>query len=234
MPNWVFPHHPKAVLFDVDGTLVDSLAMILAGLGDTFERVTGKRPNEPEIRRLIGMPLTRQIQAMTGDHWTPDELAEIEAYAMQRYTSHLHLLREFDDAVLALRRCHQAGLKTALVTSKNAAELEEFLGHFSACDALTTSVCASDVSQPKPNPEAAQLACARLGVAAKDAFMIGDSIFDLRCAHDAGMASVAVLYGSGEEDALRQENPAYVVATPAELLTWIDQTILENLCPGRN
>ena len=80
---------------------------------------------------------------------------------------------------------------------------------------------ASDVVNPKPSPDPALLALERLGVSAESAIMIGDSVFDLRCARGAGLRSGAVLYGAGNKADLLAETPDYVFTTPTDLLDWV-------------
>lgn len=222
----------KAVLFDVDGTLVDSLDMITAGLGDAFEKYGTHRPSNDEIRATIGTPLTSQMLQHQATKPSEEKLAEMINYTMQRYYANVHLEREFGPAVESLFRCHRGGLRTALVTSKNAHELSSFLKRFRGAEAVHVTVCASDVEHPKPAPDAALLACKKLGVEPNEAVMIGDSVFDIRCGRQAGAATVAVLYGSGQRNDLLAEQPDLVIETPEELLHWIEQGLIAQ-CPER-
>jgi pyrophosphatase PpaX len=223
----------RAILFDVDGTLVDSIAMIIAGLGDTYENFTGNRPSDSEIAALIGTPLVGQMKLFG---LNPDEaqLQELCDYTIQRYGVHKHLETEFVDAVEALINAHQIGLKTALVTSRNAVEVEILSQHFSGWSAADTAVSASDVVNPKPSPDPALLALERLGVSAEDAIMIGDSVFDLRCARGAGLRSGAVLYGAGKKEDLLAETPDYVFTTPTDLLDWVCNLIEQHHATEEN
>jgi HAD superfamily hydrolase (TIGR01549 family) len=155
-------------------------------------------------------------------------------YAISRYSVHQQEEYVFDDSVETLRMCHRAGIRTALVTSKNAVELEHFLYRFDAADCLDAAVCASDVLHPKPSPESAILACRRLQVEPSQAVMIGDSVFDLRCARDAGVTPVAVGFGASDRATLLAEMPAAYFETPSELLEWAQESLLETSCQERN
>ena len=137
-----------------------------------------------------------------------------------RMESYVHLERAFDAAVETLALVRARGLRSALVTSKSAAEIVPFLERFSGADHVETVVCASDVSSPKPDPESARLACARLGVEPHQAAMIGDSVYDVRCAQGAGVLAVAVAYGAGDREALAAESPDLLFDTPEALLRW--------------
>jgi HAD superfamily hydrolase (TIGR01509 family) len=224
-------HSPlQAVLFDVDGTLVDSFPMCIPGLADTYEHFTGNRPSDETLRSIMGIPLKVQMRLFQETEPDEETVERMIAYALERYDVYAHRERLFDGAVDALRILHRAGIKTALVTSKNATEVASFLSRFSARDAVDTTVCASDVVHPKPHAESAILACSRLGVSPDRAAFVGDSVFDLQCAHAAGIAtSVAVTYGGGTETALRAEQPSRVFPTPEVLREWA-QNEVATLC----
>jgi HAD superfamily hydrolase (TIGR01509 family) len=223
----------KAVLFDVDGTLVDSMGKIVNGLGDAFEKFTGSRPDDAKIRSLIGLPLNVQLRNFGKPNANDEEMDEMIQYTISRYEEHRHLEQEIAPAIEALMLCHQAGIKTALVTSKNAAEMETFVQHFSGLEYVDVSVTASDVARPKPDPECVLRACDLLNVAPQDSLYIGDAIFDMQSARAAGSTPVAVAYGSASAFDLAGEMPAKLIETPEELLTWTRHSLLEPTCRER-
>jgi pyrophosphatase PpaX len=224
----------RAVLFDVDGTLVDSLEMIVAGLGDTFEWYSGFRPERSYIESLMGIPLRDQMRLFSLHEPTSEELDARVEYALAAYQRHAHREAPFGAAIEALRHVAKTGRKVALVTSRNQTEVDHLMSHFPAPEAVDVIVCASDVTHPKPHPESAFLACNKLGIEPADAVFVGDSIFDLQCARDAQMARVAVLYGAGRAELLRAENPDLIVETPEQLLHWVNTTDREPCLDARN
>lgn len=234
MPHGLSLAEFDAVLFDVDGTLVDSLSALIPGLGDTYERFAGTRPSDEEIKSLIGLPLRKQLLLFGMDDASPEQLRERIEFAIERFEAHKDRESTFEGAVETLRMCKRAGQKTALVTSKSAVELKLFLTRFSGADAVDATVCASDVMNPKPAPESALLACEKLGVEPSRAAFIGDSIYDLRCARDAGACPIAVSYGSTKAETLLNEKPAALFETPEALLHWAEQSLLTTPCPERN
>jgi len=231
MPQGLSLSNFRAVLFDVDGTLVDSLKMIIIGLGDTYEKYLGHRPAPQEIQSLIGMPLRRQLALYREVEPTEEELAEMSEYTLSRFEANVEHETLFSAAVDMLRLCHQRGIKTALVTSKDSQELSGFMKRFPGAPFVDTTVCASDVQHPKPAPESAYLACQRLGVSPQEAVFIGDSVYDMRCAKGAGTASVAVAYGAATEAALLAEQPDLLFRTPEELFRWAEAAFLRNHAP---
>ena len=230
MPQGLSLSDFRAALFDVDGTLVDSLEVFVRGLGDTYEHYTGSRPDRSVLLSLCGIPLHQQLQMFQERPPSGEKLDEMVDYAICRYKVHQANEAVFHDSVECLRLCHRAGLRTALVTSKNAIELEHFLNRFDTADVIDTAVCASDVLQPKPAPESAILACKRLQIEPSQAVMIGDSVFDLRCARAAGVTPIAVGFGASDREALLAESPAAYFDSPADLLSWAQQSFLETTC----
>lgn len=222
----------QAVLFDIDGTLVDSLFRITQGLGDTILHYCGFRPEEPEIRQMVGLPLLKQMAVFAKD---PTMIQPMANHAMERIGVHSHGTEEryFDATVECLKLCHQNGIRTALVTSKNAIERDAFMNSFSSRTYVDTVVCASDVSEPKPSPESALLACERLQLSPSDCAFVGDSIYDMRCGKSAGTACIAVAYGAGAHDALEAEQPDLLFTLPEQLLLWAQESLTHLSCHAR-
>jgi pyrophosphatase PpaX len=156
------------------------------------------------------------------------------AYAISRFAFHKNLEQPFRAAVDTLRLCHSQGIKTALVTSKSDVELSELMSRFEGASYVDVTVCASDVVHPKPAPESALRACQMLGVEPSRSVMIGDSVYDMRCAKAARIRTVAVTYGAGLPENLRAESPDLVFGTPEELLSWAESAFLEPTCRGRS
>lgn len=222
----------KAVLFDIDGTLVDSLPMLIPGLADTFEHFNGYRPTDQEIRAIIGRPLREQLKMFRDEPPTAEGIAEMTQFTFDRFSAYEHLEQEFAPAIDALEMCKRGGLKTALVTSKSTFEITAFLQRFRGTPFCDATVCASDVHDPKPAPESALLACRKLDIAPGEGIMIGDSVFDLQCGRAAGTLVGAVLYGSGVPKELRAHHPDLIFETPNDLRSWAATTI-DSTCLGK-
>ena len=213
----------KAVLFDIDGTLVDTLHVLVQGLGDAYERYNGHRPSNEEIRATIGVPLRVQLQMFRAGTPTEGELQDMIGYTISRFEANKRREREVGPAVASLVACKRAGYRTALVTSKNREEVDLFLARFEAAPYADAVVCASDVFHPKPHPQSVLLACERLGVAPSEALFIGDSTYDVECAHSAGAPCVGVAYGVTSYSELERRHPEMLFRTPEELLAWIKE-----------
>ncbi|MDW8290150.1 MAG: HAD-IA family hydrolase [Armatimonadota bacterium] len=207
----------RCALFDIDGTLVDTVELIIRALDHTFRKHLGLQISRDELRRTIGLPLYQQVRLF--DHlvdFVPDHRA-MEADEIAFYESHKHLERIIPEAVEALREVKRAGWRTALVTSKNRQELETFLPRLNANGWVDTVVSASDVERPKPAPDSVLVALERLSVPPDEAVFVGDTVYDIQCARAAGVRVIAVGWGAHLPEMLRAASPDWWVEEPAQL-----------------
>lgn len=224
----------RALLFDIDGTLADTVPSIIAGLGDAYERFAGVRPPDAELAALIGRSLPDQMKLYGLDRSSDSSLVQRMEYAMARFRAHGSMSALFEPAIEAWQTAVSRGWRTALVTSKNRDELQGFLDDFAILRRADAVVCASDVDRPKPSPESALLACRLLGVGPSEAVFIGDSVFDIECAHAAGMPCVAVAYGAATVEQLGACAPDLLLETPERLRDWVQRDLPTATCHERN
>jgi len=207
----------RCALFDIDGTLVDTVDLIVRALDHTFRKHLGVQISRDELRRTIGLPLHRQVRLF--DHlvgFVPDHRA-MEADEIAYYESHQHLERVIPEAVQALKHAREAGLRTALVTSKNRVELETFLPRLNVNGWVDVVVSASDVARPKPAPDPVLVALERLNALPEEAVFVGDTVYDIHCAREAGVRVIAVGWGAHPTEMLRAEAPDWLFREPAQL-----------------
>ncbi len=207
----------RCALFDIDGTLVDTVELIVRALDHTFRKHLGVQISRDELRRTIGLPLYRQVRLF--DHlvdFVPDHRA-MEADEIAYYESHRHLERVIPEAVQALEEAKAGGMRTALVTSKNRVELETFLPRLNVNGWVDAVVSASDVSRPKPAPDPVLVALERLNASPEEAVFVGDTVYDIHCAREAGVKVIAVGWGAHSVDMLRAESPDWLLEEPAQL-----------------
>lgn len=214
-------------MFDIDGTLLDTLQPLVRGLADTYEHFGVERPSDEAILATLGTPLRVQLTMFGLGEVDPDSLRQRIDYAIDRFEEHAHLEKEIAPALEAFRLVHESGIPICLVTSKSAKELELLLTRFPAGKWADATVCSSDVTHPKPHGESVELACRRLGVRPEEAVLVGDSVFDIQCARNGGAASLAVSYGASPEPALAAERPDLLLSSPEALLAWVQETIFD-------
>jgi pyrophosphatase PpaX len=202
-------------LFDLDGTLIDSIELILRSYRHTLRTHRGHEPADEVWMRGLGTPLWVQFR-----HFTEDP-AEIEAmvatYRAYNLAHHDELVRPYDGVVDAVRALARAGKTLGLVTSKLKSGALRGLQVAGLETAFTVIVGADDVAHPKPHPEPVLTALERLGVPAAGAVFIGDSRHDIVCGRAAGVKTAAVLWGPFDRSHLADLEPDYWLETPADL-----------------
>lgn len=209
---------PQAVLFDLDGTLVDSAP-------DFYTVVNSLRAEDglpalphPAIREQVsngGMALARLTWNLTADH---PQLADYRLRLLARYSEHIGTASSlFPGFAQTLHGLQQAGIQWGIVTNKPRPYTEPLLQRLGIEAAVV--VCPDDVSQPKPHPEPLFKAAADLNLEASQCWYVGDHIRDIDAARAAGMPSVAALFGYVEAgDDPQQWQADYSINQPQDLL----------------
>jgi pyrophosphatase PpaX len=203
------------VLFDLDGTVVDSGAIILASMRHATREVLGRDYSDAELMKTVGGPgLEAQMEALSPDHIT--ELVDV-------YRAHNIPLHDELEACLGmeevLTRLRDGGCRLGVVTAKrrDTAQLafdRTGLGHL-----FEAVVGGDETERHKPDPEPLLLGAERLGADPATSAYVGDSPFDMRAAKAAGMFSVAVTWGRiHDRSLLEAEEPDAIVDTAEELL----------------
>ncbi|MFN0154844.1 MAG: HAD-IA family hydrolase [Gaiella sp.] len=206
----------SVVLFDLDGTLIDSGSIIVASMRHAARTVLGVDPDEVEIRAAIGGPGLRwQMEQLAPDR--ADELVEV----YRAHNEPLHSeLRAFDEVLELLPLLRAQGRRLGIVTAKRRATVGLAFGRFPVLEELTEILIASeDTERHKPDPEPILAALYALGGEPADAAYVGDSPFDVTAARAAGVLAVAVGWGGIHPDAsLLAQGPDAFVRTAGELL----------------
>ncbi|MDR3709587.1 MAG: HAD-IA family hydrolase [Capsulimonadaceae bacterium] len=212
------PPKLKAVLWDIDGTLIDTTALIVKALSGTLRHFTGQTVDADTIRSLIGTPLEQQVGYLGDPSEYGTTVEGMQAYFVREYEGSRSQERIIVEAVNALIELKRRGILTALVTSKNDIELANTLprlGISAYCDAIV----GADQTAPyfKPHPRPVLRALELLNVRAEDAVFIGDTVHDVQCGRDAGVRTAAVLWGAATEARLREQKPDFVFVRPDEI-----------------
>ena len=197
------------VLFDLDGTLIDSGPMIVASMKHAAKSVLGREIPEEVLSAAVGGPgLVAQMQALAPDR--VDDL--VTAYRAHNEPLHEEL-EAFWEVVEVLPRLRDQGRKLGIVTAKRHATVRLAFDRLPELESNFDVVIASDdTERHKPSPDPLLAAADRLGARPEDAAYVGDSPFDIRAAKAAGMFAIAVAWGGihPEEALLREEPDAYV------------------------
>jgi len=212
LPTIGRPWRP-VVVFDLDGTLVDTIDLIVASYQHAFRKVLGAEQDEQLIRSWIGQPLIRGMR----EHW-PDRADELFATYLEWNRAHTaELIRSYAGVTDVLAALASAGVQVAVATSKlrDAAQLcADLVG---VTPHVQTIVALEDTHEHKPHPAPLLAALARLGASPGTAVYVGDAVVDVEAAQAAGMASVAVTWGAASREQLEAAGPDHVVDSAQEL-----------------
>ncbi|GCD42065.1 HAD family hydrolase [Streptomyces paromomycinus] len=221
-----------AALFDVDGTLVDSTYLHAVTWWEAF-RQSGHRVPMAEIHRTIGMGSDHLIDHLLGEgrDRAEDEDETIRTAHGTLFAQYWERLAPLDGAAELLRACAKRGWTVVLASSAHGPELEAMRRALDAEDAITSVTSSDDVSASKPAPDLVQSALEQSGAAADSAVFIGDTVWDVRASHRAGVPCLGVLSGGFPERDLREAGAHEVYEGPADLAERLDSSLLA--APGR-
>ena len=204
----------KAVLFDLDGTLVDSLPTIADAMAEAA-RLHGLEAEAEQIIPLIGAPMNILVEELY--NVSPEVANLVNADYFRIYESHyIQKTPPVDGAGVLLEALRDAGMRLAVVTNKRdvgARLMTEIQGWMH----LFEVVHGRDSGAPKPEPEAALAALRVLGVPPSEAAFVGDTEFDMNCGRDAGLPVVVGLVGSRDAEKLRDEGATHIVHSLSEV-----------------
>jgi pyrophosphatase PpaX len=198
-----------ALLFDLDGTLVDSIDLILASFRHAFETVQGASPADEELIVGIGTPLLAQFQPYARSEAELDAL--VGAYRAFQRDQHDRLLREFAGTRETLGILKGRNHPMALVTSKMVDMAMRALDFTGLRGFMDVVVGCDSCTRHKPDPEPVHVALRQLGLAPRDALFVGDSPHDIVAGNAAGVATVAALWGPFSRATLEAARPTHLL-----------------------
>ena len=208
------------MLFDLDGTLLDTNELIIQSFLHVFD-------HDPSLKREriishFGMPLEEQLVDYAGRPAGSSGADLVLKYRAFNNANHDEMVRAFPGVVDTLRKLRDAGVRIGVVTSKIRFTTERGLVHVGIKPYVEAVVTIEDVANPKPHPEAIYKALSELGVGPEArVLMVGDSGFDLGCAQNAGVDSCWVCWGLKPREQMLALNPTHVIETMDDLLKWV-------------
>ncbi len=210
----------RTFLFDLDGTLIDSIQLILDSFRHTLAAHGLPPRSDDQWLAGVGTPLTAQFAEWRDDAGTMEAL--IETYREYNLANHDRMVRGYPGVAEAVRAIRRTGRSTGLVTSKNRRGALRGLRLVGLEDAMDVLVCADDVVNPKPHPEPVEKAVRLLGADPTTTVYVGDSIHDLHSGRGAGVWTAAVLWGPFSRRQLEPAEPDFWLERPEELLSLLD------------
>ena len=221
----------RAVIFDVDGTLVDTNDLHTASWVEAFRRFGHELPYET-VRRQMGKGGDQLIPAVLPRDVVERQGEEIKAYRGELFLrEYLPRARAFPEVPALFRRVRAAGQRIVLASSSKTDEVERYKEIAGIADLIDEATTADDAERSKPSPDIFLAALERIApIPPGDAMVVGDSPFDAEAAAKAGLRTVGLLCGGFPEDELRKAGFVVLYRDPADLLANYERS---PLAPGR-
>src|SRR5215210_6040130 len=202
----------RTVLFDLDGTLIDSLRLILDSYHHTLSQHGLPPRTDADWLKGVGTPLRVQLAEWHDDSGMLE--AMIATYREYNLEHHDRMVTVYPGVLDAVREIKALGLQTGLVTSKNRQGALRGLTLVGLEALMDLLVCADEVTNPKPHPEPVLKAVSLLGADPATTVYVGDSVHDMRSGRAAGVRTAAALWGPFGRSHLEGAHPDYWLETP--------------------
>ena len=208
----------NGVIFDLDGTLVDSYEAIYLSFKHTYENM-GLKPLPFEVtKKAVGLGLSNTFRELLGEANVPRALFLFRAKYDEIFRDHTFLLPDVREVLEALRG---RGIQMAVATNKLGRFSRAIFEHFSLETFFATIVGDGDVSANKPAPEMIFYAIRKMGVRKEDTAFVGDSVIDIQTARNAGLPVFAVPTGNTAREDLEKARPTAMLDRLSDLLGYV-------------
>ncbi|MGL4107053.1 pyrophosphatase PpaX [Clostridium sp. LP20] len=206
----------KAVLFDLDGTLLDTNILIYKSFCHTFKEVLNMELPKAEITRLYGKPLNYSFANYTDKEEVIEKM--IDTYRSYNAEYHDNMCKPFEGVVELLQTLINKGIKMGIVTSKRKTVAVRGMEIGGIIEFMDVIISPELTEKHKPEAEPALKACELLGIKPEEAIMVGDSPYDLLCGKSAGCITCGVEYTALEIEELLKVEPNHMLKSPLDIL----------------
>lgn len=211
---------PKAAIFDLDGTLLDSVDLHALAWHEAMVKF-GHDVTLEQVRSQIGKGGDKLIPVFLSADEQRDHGKELEEWRGRRFkTRYLPLVRPFSAVPDLLRRLRDGRLRIAVASSAKRDELDKYLDIAGIADLVDATTSSEDADESKPAPDVFEIILKKLKIAGADAVAIGDTPYDATAAGKAGVATIGVLCGGFTETSLREAGCFEVFRGPAALFAY--------------
>lgn len=206
------------ILFDLDGTLINTNELIIASFLHTLEQYYPGQFTREKVIDFIGPPLYESFRNLD-----PDKVDEmIDVYRTHNHAFHDELIEEYEGVYETVAALHEAGFKLAVVTTKMRKTAEIGLRLFGLDKFFSVVVTIDEVERVKPDPEPLLLALEQLGSKPETALMVGDSNHDILGGKNTGTKTAGVAWSIKGEAFIRSFEPDYVLENMRDLLDIVE------------
>jgi len=218
-------NRPYAVLFDLDGTLVDSIALLLASMRHTFHG-RPRQPSDEEWIAGLGTPLPKQLTPYIESDEDRERL--LNRYRTFQIENHDQLMARYEGVIDTLALLYQRGHPMGVVTSKGNMMMDRGLKFIGADDYIEVAIGYDSVHIHKPDPYPVKAALEKLEYGTHEAVFIGDSPHDIQSGNQAGVVTIAALWGPFTRSALEPYAPTYFLDNIKGLPPLLDRIAAQN------
>lgn len=211
----------ELIVFDWDGTLMDSAAMIVDSVQAAARDLGLVPPSEARARHIIGLGLDAALHYAMPD-LPEDHYGDLVERYRHHYLSRDHQLTLFAGAAALVHRLADSGFRLGVATGKSRRGLDRALEH-SGLGAYFHATRCADECHSKPHPQMLEELMAEFAVSPAQTLMIGDTTHDLLMAKNAGVDALGVSYGAHSLDALREAAPLYCATSVDSLANWLTE-----------
>lgn len=217
---------PAAVIFDIDGTLIDTVDLHARAWQEAFAHYGYDVPFD-RIRSQIGKGSDQLLPALLPQD-ASDRFEEIDEHRGDHYKRHyLPQVRAFPGVRELFERLRDRGLRIVLASSAKGDELEKYVEVMGVRDLIESSTSSDDAERSKPHPDIFQAALDKLGPGdPKDVIVVGDTPYDAEAAARIGLSTVGLTCGGWSEESLREAGCIAIYSDPADLLDHLDASPL--------
>lgn len=209
------------ILFDFDGTVMDTNNVIIQSWQHTFRTLRNREQDVEKIISTFGEPLETTIKYLFPDIPVQDA---VEVYRSYHYDNFGELINVFPGIRELLHELKNRNYKVGLVTSRLRKTTMQGLEKYELASYFDVIVTADDTTKHKPDPEPINIALKRLGSLPEKSMMLGDTMFDMRCAKNAGVDPVLVGWALAvtEEEKNGPDGPKFTIEKASDLLDLIE------------
>lgn len=214
----------KHILFDFDGTLIDTNQLIIKTINESIENILDKKVDNSDLIAVLGKHLDDQMK-----YFSQEKYKELVLYYKQYYRKHentmTHLYSEMD---ILLKELKDIGCKIGIVSSKGKRGIVNGLQLFNLTKYIDYIISADDVKNPKPHPEGIYMAQKYFNCSRDSMILIGDSPYDILCGINAGIKTALVSWTIFPEEKFKNVPPHYKLNEPFDLIKIIQDYSIEN------
>ncbi|MBH0230921.1 pyrophosphatase PpaX [Halobacillus yeomjeoni] len=204
----------NTILFDLDGTLIDTNELIIASFMHTIEQYGDRDYGRNEVLDFIGPPLRDSLRKIN-----PDRVEEmVETYRKHNIENHDSYVKAYDGVVETIRKLKEEDYRLGIVTTKMRNTVQMGLELTDLDGLFETVVTLDDVEHAKPHPEPILKALDQLGAKTSEAMMVGDNTHDIEAGKNAGTKTAGVAWTVKGRKVLDDLNPDYMLENMRELL----------------